>query len=79
MLSSGDHVVHVVLCVCVNSYLQPIARQLYPKINDAVVNPIMVRGHGRGKDVKGSHHGGNPLLKPTGIQIATKFFPGPTP
>ena len=26
----------------------------------------------RGTNVKGSHHGGNPLLKPTGIQIATK-------
>ena len=26
----------------------------------------------------GSHHGDNPLLKPTGIQIATKSFSGPT-
>ena len=26
----------------------------------------------RGNKVNGSHHGGNPLLRPTGIQIATK-------
>ena len=28
----------------------------------------------RGTEVKGSHHGDNPLLKPTGIQIATKIY-----
>ena len=28
--------------------------------------------------VYGSHHGDNPLLKPTGIQIATKSLPGLT-
>ena len=28
----------------------------------------------RGTKVKGSHHGGNPLLRPTGIQIATKSY-----
>ena len=28
--------------------------------------------------VKGSHHGDSPLLKPTGIQIATKAMPGAT-
>ena len=27
--------------------------------------------------VNGSHHGDDPLLKQTGIQIATKFLPGP--
>ena len=34
----------------------------------------------RGKKVKakGSYHGDNPLLKPTGIQIATKFLPDQT-
>ena len=32
----------------------------------------------RGTQVDGSHHGDNPLLKPTGIQIATKSLPGPT-
>ena len=32
----------------------------------------------RGTKVKGSHHGDSPLLKPTGIQIATKPLPGST-
>ena len=31
----------------------------------------------RGTKVNGSHHGDNPLFKPTGIQIATKFLEGP--
>ena len=29
----------------------------------------------RGTKVNGSHHGDNPLLRPTGIQIATKRYP----
>ena len=28
----------------------------------------------RGTEVNGSHHGDNPLLRPTGIQIATKSY-----
>ena len=28
----------------------------------------------RGTEVNGSHHGNNPLLRPTGIQIATKVM-----
>ena len=28
----------------------------------------------RGTEVNGSHHGANPLLRPTGIQIATKSY-----
>ena len=28
----------------------------------------------RGTKVNGSHHGDNPLLRPTGIQIATKSY-----
>ena len=31
----------------------------------------------RGTKVNGSHHGDSPLLKPTGIQIATTPLPGP--
>ena len=31
----------------------------------------------RGTKVNGSHHGDSPLLRPTGIQIATKSLPGP--
>ena len=32
----------------------------------------------RGTKVNGSHRGSDPLLRPTGIQIATKPLPGPT-
>ena len=32
----------------------------------------------KGTKVNGLRHGDNPLLRPTGIQIATKFLPGPT-
>ena len=32
----------------------------------------------RGTKVNGSHHGDNPLLRPTGIQIATKSYAGST-
>ena len=32
----------------------------------------------RGTKANGSYHGDSPLLKPTGIQIATKPLPGPT-
>ena len=31
----------------------------------------------RGVKINGSHHGDSPLLKPTGIQIATKSMPDP--
>ena len=37
--------------------------------------PLMVTK--RYTKVNGSHHGDSPLLKPTGIQIATKALPGP--
>ena len=42
--------------------------------------PIYIRGcqsgtwSQRGTKVNGSHHGDNPLLRPTGIQIATKCY-----
>ena len=32
----------------------------------------------RGTKVNGSHYGDNPLLRLTGIQMTTKFLPGPT-
>ena len=43
--------------------------------------PIKFQSHSwsqRGTKVNESHHGGSPLLKPTGIQIATNPLPGPT-
>ena len=42
--------------------------------------PVILRGcqsgtwSQRGTEVNGSHHGDNPLLRPTGIQIATKSY-----
>ena len=39
--------------------------------------PIKCQSHSwsqRGKEVNGSHHRNNPLLRPTGIQIATKRY-----
>ena len=36
------------------------------------------RGTVLDKGQRGSHHGDSTLLKPLGIQIATKSFPGPT-
>ena len=51
---------------------EPIGPQPYPVIY-VVANPV--RGHKEvGTKVNGSHHGNNPLLGPTGIQIATKRY-----
>ena len=39
--------------------------------------PVKCQSHlwsQRGTEVNGSHHGDNPLLRPTGIQIATKSY-----
>ena len=44
---------------------------------DAVCRPIKRQSRlwsQRGTKVNGSHHGDNPLLRPTGIQIATKSY-----
>ena len=41
-------------------------------------NANLARRSQRGTKVNGSHHGDSSLLKPTGIQIATKPFRGPT-
>ena len=42
------------------------------------INANPARGHKEGTKVNGSHHGDNPLLRPTGIQIVTKSLRGPT-
>ena len=44
-----------------------------------IIMTILLVWSQRGTKVNGSrHHDNNPLLKPTGIQIATKFLPAPT-
>ncbi|CAM9409532.1 unnamed protein product [Ascophyllum nodosum] len=48
----------------------------YPRPPQSM-NPSPARGHERGTEVNGSHHGDNPLLKPTGIPTTTTL-PGPT-
>ena len=43
-----------------------------------ISNANSARGHKEVRRSTWSHHGGSPLLKPIGIQIATKPLPGPT-
>ena len=45
---------------------------MYPVIY-VVANPVLGHKEVQAK-VNGSHHGDNPLLRPTGIQIATKSY-----
>ena len=49
--------------------------------NDSAIdlsNVSPARGHRERYEGQRAHHGGSPLLEPTGIQIATKLSPGPT-
>ena len=42
-----------------------------------IIRPFKCQSHlwsQRGREINGSHHGDNPLLRPTGIQIATKSY-----
>ena len=63
-----DHVVVVVVVV------------VFTLTDRASTIPSNIRGcqsgtwSQRGTKVNGSHHGDNPLLRPTGIQIATKNY-----
>ena len=53
---------------------------VFPLTDRASTIPSNIRGcqsgtwSQRGTKVNGSHHGDNPLLRPTGIQIATKSY-----
>ena len=66
LLLSDDHVVVVVV--------------VFTLTDRASTIPSNIRGcqsgtwSQRGTKVNGSHHGDNPLLRPTGIQIATKSY-----
>ena len=73
----------VVVVIVVDSNIQCIALQTEETMVTQQVShtPIKCQSRSwsqRGTKVNGSHHGSNPLLRPTGIQIATKFLPGPT-
>ena len=52
---------------------KPVGPQPYPVIYYVVANPGSTWSQ-RGTKVNGLHHGDNPLLRPTGIQIATKYY-----
>ena len=66
-----------VFCVC----FLPIIVVFFTLTDRASTIPSNIRGcqsgttwSQRGTKVNGSHHGDNPLLRPTGIQIATKSY-----
>ena len=68
-----------VLIGCVDANKNPLSPA--PPLTDrASTIPSNIRGcqsgtwSQRGTKVNGSHHGDNPLLRPTGIQIATKSY-----
>ena len=71
------------IAVVVDSHIERIvpATEEVTVTQQVSVGPIKCQSRSwsqRGAKVNGSHHGDNPLLRPTGIQIATKSLPGPT-
>ena len=63
----------------VDSHIQRIVRTIEEATVTQQVShrPIKCQSRSwsqRGAKVNGSHHGDNPLLRPTGIQIATKIY-----
>ena len=72
-------VVVVVVVVVVDSHIQRIvlATEETTVTQQVSHRPIKCQSRlwsQRGTKVNGSHHGDNPLLRPTGIQIATKSY-----
>ena len=69
----------IVVVVVVDSHIQRIALATEETTATQQVShrPIKCQSRlwsQRGTKVNGSHHGDNPLLRPTGIQIATKSY-----
>ena len=65
-----SHIQRIVLATEETTSTQPVSHR-----------PIKCQSRSRSQiktKVNGSHHGDSPLLKPAGIQIATKPLPGPT-
>ena len=80
---SPYRVFSIPVVVVVNSHIQRInlATEETTMIQQVSHRPIKCQSRSwpqRCTTVKGSHHGDSPLLKPTGIQIATKPMPGTT-
>ena len=72
-----------IVVVVVDSYIQRFVLATEETTVTQQVSPRPIKCQSRlwsqrGTKVNGSHHGDNPLLRPTGIQIATKPLPGPT-
>ena len=72
-------IVLVVVVVVVDPHIQRIvlATEETTVTQQASHRPIKCQSRlwsQRGTEVNGSHHGDNPLLKPTGIKIATKSY-----
>ena len=71
-----SHIQHIVFC--------PRCRRKIRRHKRVRHRPIKCqsgtrgRRRGYGESTGTHHHDGNPLPKPAGIQIATKFLPGPT-
>ena len=69
----------VVVDVVIDSYIQRIVLATEETTVTQQVSHRPIKCHSRlwsqrGAKVNGSHHGDNPLLRPTGIQIATKSY-----
>ena len=69
----------VVVVVVVDSHIQRIVLATEQTTVTQQVSPRPIKYQSRlwsqrGTKVNGSHHGDNPLLRPTGIQIATKSY-----
>ena len=54
------------------------SQNMYEYEGDEMSMSLVVHKRGTKVTNSGSHHGDNPLIKPTGIQIATKPLPGST-
>ena len=62
-----SHVQRTVLATEETTVTQQVSHHIPIKCQSRLWSP-------RGTEVNGSHHGDNPLLRPTGIQIATKSY-----
>ena len=70
---------HACTVVVVDSHIQRIVLATEETTATQQVSPRPIKCQSRlwsqrGTKVNGSHHGDNPLLRPTGIQIATKSY-----
>ena len=77
--SASNGTDHVVVVVVVDSHIQRIVLATEETTVTQQVSHRLIKCQSRlwsqrGTKVNGSHHGDNPLLRPTGIQIATKSY-----